>query len=245
MTPAFQVLGNSIADSLALDQRQWEDNYFGILSLQKHYSEADFQVSLFSRYSQLDYQPDPMGDLMFNGISPWANRQSLANGMQGDGSWKLAVGHTLRGGFLVQRERATTQTNAQVLPVDATGAQTTDVPQGILFGSDEIGWLYGVYLQDEWKVTPTVTINFGARFDAYNYTIHGEPAQPAHQRRVAAQRLADRPCRLRALLHAAAARPGQHQWRARHARHDGPARGDYQRHGAGRARRTISTRASR
>jgi hypothetical protein len=45
------------------------------------------------------------------------------------------------------------RSNAQVLPVDDTGTQTTDVPQGIRFGSDDIGWLYGVYLQDEWKVS--------------------------------------------------------------------------------------------
>ena len=172
VTPAFQVRGNTFADSLALDQRQWEDNYFAILSLQKHYGEADLQLSLFSRYSQLAYQPDPMGDLMFNGISPWANRQSLATGVQGDGSWKIAADHTLRSGFLVQRERATTQTNAQVLPVDATGTPTSDVPQGLLYGSDDIGWLYGVYLQDEWKVSPTVTVNFGGRFDAYSYSIY-------------------------------------------------------------------------
>ena len=171
VTPQFTVLGNSFADSLALNQMQWEDNYFGILSLQKHYTDADFQLSLFSRYSQLAYQPDPMGDLMFNGISPWANRQSLATGLQGDGSWKVSANHTLRAGFLAQREHATTQTNGQVLAVDATGTPTTDVPNGILFGSDEVGWLYGVYLQDEWKLSPTVTINFGGRFDAYNYTI--------------------------------------------------------------------------
>ena len=114
--PSFSVLGNSTSNSAALDQRQWENNYFGILSLQKHYAAADFQVSLFGRYSSLYYQPDPMGDLMFNGISPWANRKSLATGVQGDGSWKVADDHTLRGGFLVQRERATTLTNAQVLP---------------------------------------------------------------------------------------------------------------------------------
>jgi len=171
VTPMFTVLGNSFADSLALNQMQWEDNYFGILSLQKHYTDADFQLSLFSRYSQLAYQPDPMGDLMFNGISPWANRQSLATGLQGDGSWKVAANHTLRAGFLAQREHATTQTNGQVLAVDATGTPTTDVPSGILFGSDEVGWLYGVYLQDEWKLSPTVTVNFGGRFDAYNYSI--------------------------------------------------------------------------
>jgi outer membrane receptor protein involved in Fe transport len=168
--PAFQVLGNTTTDAGALDQRQWENNYFAILSLQKHYQEADFQLSAFSRYSGLYYQPDPMGDLMFNGISPWASRQSLATGVQGDGSFKVAAQHTLRAGFLVQRERATTQTNGQVVPVDATGAQTDDTPLGILFGSDEVGWLYGVYVQDEWKVTPSITVNFGARFDAYSPT---------------------------------------------------------------------------
>ncbi len=166
----FTVLGNQASNSASLNQLQWENNYFAILSLQKHYSEADFQLSAFSRYSGLYYQPDAMGDLMFNGISPWANRQSLATGVQGDGSFKVASQHTLRAGFLAQRERATTQTSAQVLPVDDTGAPATDVPAGILFGSDEIGWLYGVYVQDEWKVTPTVTVNFGARFDAYNYS---------------------------------------------------------------------------
>ena len=32
--------------------------------------------------------------------------------MQGDGSWKVASDHTLRGGFLVQRERVTGLTQA-------------------------------------------------------------------------------------------------------------------------------------
>ena len=169
-TPAFQVLGNTTTDAGALDQRQWENNYFAILSLQKHYGTLDFQVSAFTRYSGLFYQPDPMGDLMFNGISPSASRENLATGIQGDGSWKIAASHTCAAASWSQRERATTQTNGQVLPVDATGAQTTDVPQGILFGSDDVGWLYGVYLQDEWKATPTVTVNFGARFDAYSPT---------------------------------------------------------------------------
>ena len=51
--------------------------------------------------------PIRYGDLMFNGIAPWARRTNLAIGVQGDGSWKAASDHTLRGGFLVQRERAT------------------------------------------------------------------------------------------------------------------------------------------
>lgn len=177
-TPGFTVAGASTLDSALLDQRQWESTYFGILSLQKHTDTVDFQLSGFARYSNLAYKPDPFGDLMFNGIAPWASRTNFATGVQGDGSWKLASSHTLRGGFLVQRERATDRTDAQVLPVDDTGAPTSDQPVGITTGADNIGWLYGFYLQDEWKIVPTVTVNVGARFDAYQGVVSENQLSP-------------------------------------------------------------------
>ncbi|MBS0220562.1 MAG: TonB-dependent receptor [Proteobacteria bacterium] len=165
-TAQFAVNGNTAFNSSLLNELQWEDTYYGILSLQKHYGSADFQFSAFTRYSALNYQPDPLGDLMFNGVAPWANRTDLATGLQFDGSWKANSSHTLRAGFLVQRERATNSTNAQVLAIDDMDAPISDQPVGIAFGSDLIGWTYGIYLQDEWKVSPTVTINYGLRFDA-------------------------------------------------------------------------------
>ncbi|HYD06687.1 MAG TPA: TonB-dependent receptor, partial [Reyranella sp.] len=163
--PAFTVAGATNLESTLLDQRQWETTYFGMVSLQKRTDAVDFQVSGFARWSNLTYQPDPFGDLMFNGIAPWAQRTNFAVGVQGDGSWKVAPGHTLRGGFLVQRERATDGTLAQALPVDDTGTPISDQPTGLVTGADNVGWLYGIYLQDEWKVTPTFTVNYGLRFD--------------------------------------------------------------------------------
>ncbi len=165
-TPGFTVAGTSLLNSGTLDQRQWEDTYFGIVSLQKHYGTGDFQLSGFTNYSTLAYKPDPFGDLMFNGIAPWSNRMSVTTGVQGDGSWKASDTHTLRAGFLAQREHATASTTAQVLPVDDAGTPTSDQPIDIVNGSDQIGWTYGIYVQDEWKLTPTVTVNYGARFDA-------------------------------------------------------------------------------
>jgi outer membrane receptor protein involved in Fe transport len=165
-TAQFAVNGNTAFNSSLLDELQWEDTYFGILSLQKHHGNADFQLSAFTRYSALAYQPDPVGDLMFNGIAPWANRTDLATGIQFDGSWRATPSHTLRAGFLVQRERATSLANAQVLPTDGAGVPISDQPSGIAFRSDLVGWSYGIYLQDEWKVSPTVTVNYGLRFDA-------------------------------------------------------------------------------
>ena len=140
--------------------------------MQKHYSAADFQLSLFQPLlpARLPARPDGRFDVQRH-LHRGPTGKSR-HGVQGDGSWKVAANHTLRGGFLAQRERATTQTNAQVLPVDATGALIHRRAPGVLFGLDEIGWLYGVYLQDEWKVSPTVTLNFGGRFSAYNYSIY-------------------------------------------------------------------------
>jgi outer membrane receptor protein involved in Fe transport len=51
------------------------------------------------------------------------------------------------------------------LPVNAAGAPTTDQPVGIADTSAKQGGLYGVYVQDEWRILPTVTINSGLRFD--------------------------------------------------------------------------------
>jgi outer membrane receptor protein involved in Fe transport len=172
-TANFAVLGNNDGNSGILDQRQWEQTYFGIASLQKSYETLDFQLSGFARYSKLSYQPDPMGDLMFNGIAPWTMRETFAAGVQGDGAWKVADHHTVRAGFLVQRERATSSTTGNTLPLvpsdptdPTSGLVPSDQPIGFTDGSDLVGWTYGVYLQDEWRVLPTVTVNFGLRFDA-------------------------------------------------------------------------------
>src|SRR3984893_649544 len=174
-TANFTVNGQTDFNSAILDQRQWEQSYFAIASLQKSYQDINFQLSGFARYSKLSYQPDQFGDLAFNGIAPWTQRTTFATGVQGDGSWKIANKHTLRGGFLVQRERATASTQGNTLlqvlsdPTDPTSDLVpSDQPFGFTDSSDITGWTYSVYLQDEWRIVPTVTVNFGLRFDAIN-----------------------------------------------------------------------------
>ena len=182
-TPAFTVNGISDWNSAALDQRQWEDTYFGIASMQKSYQNFNMQLSGFGRYSKLSYQPDAIGDLLYNGIAPWSQRSSLAFGAQGDASWKVASNHTLRGGFLVQREQVSSYSQNNALgmvpdPADPTAQIPGDSPVGFSDGSTLVGWTYSVYLQDEWKVIPTVTVNFGARFDAISGQISENQVSP-------------------------------------------------------------------
>ena len=164
-TPGLSVNGISTFSSAALNENQQEAANFGILSLQKHTDVVDAQIALFSRNNYLHFTPDPLGDLLFNGIAQTATRSDFATGIQADSSWKVADNHTLRGGVLVQGERASFSTTSSVLPVDASGGQSAPGPTAIGENGGKTGWLYGIYLQDEWRILPKLTINYGARFD--------------------------------------------------------------------------------
>jgi outer membrane cobalamin receptor len=164
-TLGLAVNGVSTSDSGKLDERQRELNQFGVLSLQKQDETVGVEASLFTRYSTLRYSPDAVGDLLFNGLAENALRQSDAYGAQVDASWHVSAAHTLRGGFLAQGERTTGRTAALVLPVDASGAPIGDQPVSVLDKTAKTGGLYGLYLQDEWRLRPGLTVNYGARFD--------------------------------------------------------------------------------
>ncbi len=166
-TPGLGLTVDGVTDfsSARLNENQEQITQYAIVALQKKAGDFDFQISGVTRYSSAYFTPDPLGDLLFNGISQNAFRRSIANGAQGDGAWRISPEHTLRSGFFIQGERSSFNTNSQVLPVDDSGMQTSDQPFTIIDTGAQTGWTYSYYLQDEWKIAPTVTVNFGARFD--------------------------------------------------------------------------------
>jgi outer membrane receptor protein involved in Fe transport len=159
------------ADSSTLNENQREVTDFAILSLQKHLESLDVTTSVFSRASSLYYSPDMLGDLLFNGIAQTASRSVVSTGTQSDASWRVAQDHTIRAGFQAQIERGTSSSGSQVL---ATSGQ----PQTINQGSGKTGGLYGLYLQDEWKITAGLTLNYGARFDLVDEFSTGNQISP-------------------------------------------------------------------
>ena len=169
-TAAFAVNGVSSFDSSKLDQQQRETTHYGVLSYQYAGNNLDVQVSPFVRYSQTRFTTDPNnGDIIFNGFADAARLSSLAAGIQADGSTKLGSSHTLRFGLFFQNERTRTLVTSRVLPgtfdQDFNFSQSSDRPLTIVDQGGRNGQLYGAYLQDEWTVTPQLTVNFGARFD--------------------------------------------------------------------------------
>ena len=177
-TLGLNVNGTTTFNSANLNENQTESTGFAVLSLQKHIDTVDLQVSLFNRTSTLHFTPDWVGDLLFNGIAQQASRQDVATGVQGDGSWRVNDQHTLRAGFLAQLEQGSADTLSNVLPVNAAGVQTSTQPLSITDNQNSAGGLYGVYVQDEWRLLPALTLNYGARFDAVEEFTHESQVSP-------------------------------------------------------------------
>jgi outer membrane receptor protein involved in Fe transport len=118
--------------------------------------------------------PDTVGETRFNGVASDVYRGSATVGAQADASWRASANHTLRFGMQASREASRFRSQTTVLPLDANGDPQDD-PFGLNDRTSRVGWLYGVYLQDEWRISDAVTLNLGLRADQMvQYTVNGQ-----------------------------------------------------------------------
>ncbi|MDB6157027.1 MAG: TonB-dependent receptor [Gammaproteobacteria bacterium] len=172
---------NGVTDYLSdfLDENQREITRFATLSWQHSEGPLSVQTSLVVRYSSLNFSPDPnLGDLLFNGISQQAYKKDVAYGFQSDAAYRLTDEHTIRAGVYGQIDHLTSNTLSQVLPTDDTGIPTTDIPVSIVDNSRASQTMESAYVQDEWKILPVLTVNYGVRFDHYNAFSSGSQVSP-------------------------------------------------------------------
>jgi outer membrane receptor protein involved in Fe transport len=169
----FDVNGIDTFDAAKLDQNQREITHYAVATYQYAGDGFNFQIAPFIRYSQTKFTTDPnQGDVILNGFADASRLSSLATGVQADGSKQLGSNHTLRFGLFFENEHTTSKVESTVLPSNDCGADpdcvivpTSDVPFTITDQDHKTGELHGIYVQDEWKLTPTLTFNYGARYD--------------------------------------------------------------------------------
>jgi outer membrane receptor protein involved in Fe transport len=168
--PVTNAFGATSFNSALLNERQSEFTQFGVLTVQKSYEGFDGQLSYFTRYNNLQFTPDPIGDLLINGIASTVTRNTYTNGVQGDASYQLNSAHTLRTGFTVSGEQSFVGNSSLVEPCMICDGSDNGLPETITNNVSKLGVLMGVYAQDEWKLTNQLTMNYGLRFDQmYQY----------------------------------------------------------------------------
>ena len=174
----LNVNGQTAFLSDDLNERQHELTEYAIATWQHSEGALNWQTSLSARYTSLHFAPDLTGDVLYNGIAQDAFKNDTAIGWQTDGAYKLTDSHTVRAGLYYQHDSSRSDTTSQVLPIDATGAQTSIVPLTIVDNGTQSQEIESVYLQDEWKPLEPFTVNYGLRYDHYSAFSSGSQLSP-------------------------------------------------------------------
>lgn len=175
----LDALGLSQFDSTTLNERQFERTNYALVALQGVlHSDIAYQFAVFQRSSTVNYEPDPIGDLVYTGDASTIKRKSSTLGLQSD--WRVPLGerHTLRAGLSASTEDDRADNRATVFTVDplsnALGGPITLVDNTPKNGNT----LLGLYLQDQWDLTEALTINYGLRYDRLNAYIDDQQLSP-------------------------------------------------------------------
>jgi len=172
------VNGQSTYRSDALDENQRELNHFIVVSWQHSQGALDVQTSATARYSSLTFTPDVLGDLLYDGEAQNAYKQNVAYALQSDAAYQWGDTHTLRLGTFLQSDHSKSATTSAVIALDLGGNQINGIPESIVDNGDQTEWLESLYLQDEWKIIPKVTVNYGLRFDHFTAFTSGHQLSP-------------------------------------------------------------------
>ncbi len=161
-------LGATEPPALSLNDNQNEQNYYGVLAYQKSSGDLNYQASIYARNSSAHYVPGniPAALDYNNGIATDEDRSLYSGGGQFDLSYALGDSHTLRGGLTYLHEAVSSDTATTIFDVNGAG-DAMGGPMIITQKNSPHADLGGVYLQDEWKIVPQLTLNAGGRFDVY------------------------------------------------------------------------------
>ncbi|MGA2410638.1 MAG: TonB-dependent receptor [Candidatus Binataceae bacterium] len=144
--------------SSAINSNLDQQDYYGVLGLNGVVGEQiDYQLAYAIHYNAQAFDPDPISDLIYQGISPQVFTSDLANTLQEDTSYHLGS-HTLGAGFYLGEYGVESDNTSLVLNGNFN-------PISIEANLNKINILYGFYAQDTWQITRKFSVNFGSRWD--------------------------------------------------------------------------------
>ena len=152
--------------STAINSRLDQQDYFGVLALDGVVGEnVDYQLAYSAHYNNQNFHPDPIGELIYNGVSSHVFNSDFSNTLQGDLTYRFNSAHTFGTGFYLGEYGVEIDDHSLVFNVDDMGKQigTTPISRGTSL--NKINLVYGVYLQDTWTITKKLSVTFGSRWD--------------------------------------------------------------------------------
>jgi outer membrane receptor protein involved in Fe transport len=177
--PMFSLKGISPAGypSSAIDSSLDQQDYFGVLALDGVIGpNSDYQIAYSSHYNRENFNPDPIPDLIYQGVAPKIFTSDFSNSLQGDWNYRSGA-HTFRAGFYVGEYAVEGDDTSLALPIKGGVPQTT--PISVTADFNKINLIYGVYVQDTWQMTEKLAMNLGSRWDRADGLVNDSQFSPS------------------------------------------------------------------
>ncbi len=181
LTPQFQLTGAGYEPSADINSYLDFRDYLGILALNGAPAPGlAYQLAYSAHYISQAYEPDNVGELLYQGVASTAFHSDVDNTVQGDLTYKLGS-HTLGAGIYLGEYGVESDDNSLVFNVDkTTGKQVGPpfVPVRVINNTNKINLLSGIYLEDTWQITEKLRANAGVRWDrlsGYTYNNQIDP----------------------------------------------------------------------
>lgn len=166
LTPEYQLTGASYEPSADINSYLDFRDYLGIFALNGAPApDLSYQLAYSAHYISQAFNPDNVGELLYQGVASTAFHSDLDNTLEGDLTYKRGS-HTLGAGFYLGEYGVEADDDSLVFKVDSAGKQVPPfVPVQVINNVNKINLLSGIYLEDTWQITEKLRANFGVRWD--------------------------------------------------------------------------------
>jgi hypothetical protein len=164
---AFKLTGAPYIPSSDINSYLDFRDYLGMLALNGAPTpDLTYQLAYSAHYISQDFQPDNVGELVYQGIASTAFHSDFDNTLEGDLTYKFG-NHSLNGGFYLGEYGVEADDNSLVFKVDPAGNQLGPpfIPVRVINNANKINLLSGIYLGDTWQITEKLRANVGIRWD--------------------------------------------------------------------------------
>jgi outer membrane cobalamin receptor len=124
------------------------------------------------------FEPDPIGELVYQGVASSASHQDHDTTLEGDLSVALGA-HTLASGFYLGEYRVSANDTSLVFSADSAGAQLSDVPLTVVNNDHADNLVAGVYVSDLWRIAAPLSASLGLRWDRLSGFTSGQQLSPS------------------------------------------------------------------
>ena len=181
LTQGYQFTGATYEPSADINSYLNFREYLGIFAINGAPApDFTYRLAYSAHYISQAFNPDNVGELLYQGVASTAFHSDLDNTLEGDLTYKHGS-HTLGAGFYLGEYEVEADDDSLVFKVNSAGDQEGPpyVPVQVINNTNKINLLSGIYVDDTWQLTEKLRANFGLRWDRLSGFTYNNQIDPS------------------------------------------------------------------